>query len=166
MKRKVHKLGADKLVPVPVDLNKLSDVVKHDVVKITEYDDLVKKPNAIQTTNTSNLTVCSCHVTYAFQSESTLYICLNVKELLVRSSSEIWSLSDCNWARTQNPLVRNRTLNHLPKLTSDWDVFWVLICTVHLIVYSCNVTYAFQSESTLCSCLNIQELPAWSRCEI
>ena len=81
LKRKVHRLDADKLVPVPVDLNKLSDVVKHDVVKITEYDDLVKKPNAIQTTNTSNLTVCSCHVTYAFQSESTLYICLNVNSL-------------------------------------------------------------------------------------
>ena len=35
------------------------------------------------------LTVCSCHVTYAFQSESTLYSCLNVKELLVRSRREI-----------------------------------------------------------------------------
>ena len=30
----------------------------------------------------NNMTVCSCHVTYAFQSESTLYSCLNVKELL------------------------------------------------------------------------------------
>ena len=28
------------------------------------------------------LTVCSYHVTYAIQSESTLYICLNIKELL------------------------------------------------------------------------------------
>ena len=28
------------------------------------------------------LTVCSYHVTYAFRSESTLYSCLNVKELL------------------------------------------------------------------------------------
>ena len=36
-----------------------------------------------------NLTVYSCHVTYAFQSESTLYICLNVKELLARSRREI-----------------------------------------------------------------------------
>ena len=36
-----------------------------------------------------SLTVCSCHVTYAFQSESTLYICLNVKELLVRNRHEI-----------------------------------------------------------------------------
>ena len=36
-----------------------------------------------------NLTVCSCHVTYAFQSESTLYSCLDVKELLARSRREI-----------------------------------------------------------------------------
>ena len=28
------------------------------------------------------VTVCSCHVTYVFQSESTLYSCLNVKERL------------------------------------------------------------------------------------
>ena len=89
MKRKVHKLDVDKLVPVPVDLNKLSDVIQNDVVKKTEYDDLVKKPNAIQTTNTSNSTVCFCHVTYPFQSESTVYICLNVKELLARSRREI-----------------------------------------------------------------------------
>ena len=33
--------------------------------------------------------VCSCHVTYTFQSESTLYSCLNVKELLARSRREI-----------------------------------------------------------------------------
>ena len=35
------------------------------------------------------LTVCYYHVTYAFQSESTLYSCLNVKELLARSRREI-----------------------------------------------------------------------------
>ena len=35
------------------------------------------------------LTVCSYHVTYAFQSESTLYSCLNVKELLARSRRKI-----------------------------------------------------------------------------
>ena len=33
--------------------------------------------------------VCFYHVTYAFQSESTLYSCLNVKELLARSRREI-----------------------------------------------------------------------------
>ena len=36
-----------------------------------------------------NLTVCSCHVTYAFESESTIYSCLNVKELLARSRRQI-----------------------------------------------------------------------------
>ena len=35
------------------------------------------------------LTVRSYHVTYAFQSESTLYSCLNFKELLARSRREI-----------------------------------------------------------------------------
>ena len=57
--------------------------------------------------NFTNLlsTVCFHHVTYAFQNESTLYSCLNVKELLVGSRHKIWSLSDCNWTRTQNHLV-------------------------------------------------------------
>ena len=35
------------------------------------------------------MSVCSCHVMYAFESESTLYSCLNVKELLARSRREI-----------------------------------------------------------------------------
>ena len=33
MKTKVDKLDVDKLVPVPADLRKQSDVVKNDVVK-------------------------------------------------------------------------------------------------------------------------------------
>ena len=33
LKTEVHKLDIDKLVPVPVDLSKLCDVVKNDVVK-------------------------------------------------------------------------------------------------------------------------------------
>ena len=65
---------------------------------------------------TVHLTVCSCHVMYAFQSESTLSSCLNAKKLLARSRRAIWNLSDCNWTRIQNHLVRKRTLNHLPKL--------------------------------------------------
>ena len=34
------------------------------------------------------LTVCSCHVTYAFQSESTLYSCLNVKNSLLEADAK------------------------------------------------------------------------------
>ena len=42
MKSKVDKLGIDKLVPVPVDLNKLSNVVKNDVVKRDVCNDSIK----------------------------------------------------------------------------------------------------------------------------
>ena len=62
------------------------------------------------------LTVCSYHVKYAFQSESTLFSWLNVKELLARNRREIRSLSDCNWTRIHNHLVCKRTLKHLAKL--------------------------------------------------
>ena len=55
MKSKLGKLDVDKLVPVPVDLSKLSDVVKNDVVKNTEYNELVKEVNTIQTNGTSIL---------------------------------------------------------------------------------------------------------------
>ena len=51
LKTEVDKLNIDKLVPVPVDLSKLSDVVKNDVVKKTEYSKLVIKVDSIDTTN-------------------------------------------------------------------------------------------------------------------
>ena len=41
----------DKLAPVPVDLSKLSDVVKNDVVKKTVFDNLVAKVNNIDTSD-------------------------------------------------------------------------------------------------------------------
>ena len=49
LKTEVDKLDIDKLVPVPVDLSKLSDVVKNDVVKKTVYNKLVAKLNSIDT---------------------------------------------------------------------------------------------------------------------
>ena len=51
LKTEVDKLDIDKLVPVPVDLSKLSDVVKNDVVKKTEYNKLVTKVDNIGTSN-------------------------------------------------------------------------------------------------------------------
>ena len=44
-------LGIDKLAPVSVDLSKLSDVVKNDIVKKTVYDKLAAKVNSIDTSN-------------------------------------------------------------------------------------------------------------------
>ena len=49
LKTEVKKIDIDKLVPVPVDLSKLSDVVKYDVVKKTVYDKLVAKVTSIDT---------------------------------------------------------------------------------------------------------------------
>ena len=51
LKTEVDKLYIDKFVPVPVDLNKLSDVVKNDVVKKTVYDKLVAKVTDIDTSD-------------------------------------------------------------------------------------------------------------------
>ena len=49
LKTVVDKLDIDKLVPVPVDLSKLSYVVKNEVVKNTVYDKVVTKENNIGT---------------------------------------------------------------------------------------------------------------------
>ena len=46
-KSEVDKLDIDKLVTVPVDLSKLSNIVKNEVVKKTVYDKLVTKVNNI-----------------------------------------------------------------------------------------------------------------------
>ena len=49
LKSEVDKLDIDKLKPVPTDLSKLSDVVKNDVVKKTDYNKLVTKVDNIDT---------------------------------------------------------------------------------------------------------------------
>ena len=43
LKSKVDKLDGDKVVPVPVDLSKLSEVIKNDVIKKDAYDANIKK---------------------------------------------------------------------------------------------------------------------------
>ena len=50
LKTEVDKIDADKLKTVPVDLAKLSKVVKNDVFKKTEYSKLVTKVDNIDTT--------------------------------------------------------------------------------------------------------------------
>ena len=49
LKTEAEKLDIDKLVAVSVDLSKLSDVVKSDVIKKTVYDKLVAKVTSIDT---------------------------------------------------------------------------------------------------------------------
>ena len=51
LKTEIDKIDTAKLKTVPNDLAKLSNVVKNDVVKKTEYNKLVTKVNGIDTAN-------------------------------------------------------------------------------------------------------------------
>ena len=51
LKTEVDKIDADNLKTVPVDLAKLSNIVKNDVVKKTEYNSLKTKVDNIDPTN-------------------------------------------------------------------------------------------------------------------
>ena len=84
---------------------------------------------------TVHLTVCSYHVMYVFQSESTL--CLNVKELLAQNSCDIWSLSDWNGTWTHSHLVRKWTLNHLDSL---WNAYFNKVSNLYFWTYWRNST--------------------------
>ena len=55
LKSKIDKLDIGKLEITPVVLSELSNVVKNNVVKKTEYTELVKKGNDISSTDTSIL---------------------------------------------------------------------------------------------------------------
>ena len=48
LKTEVDKLDIDKFVPVPVNLSKVRNVVKNDVVKKAVYDKLAAKVNNIR----------------------------------------------------------------------------------------------------------------------
>ena len=58
LKTEVKKLDIDKLTPIPIDLAKLSNLVKNDVVKKTIYDKLVAKVNNIDATGFVLKTKC------------------------------------------------------------------------------------------------------------
>ena len=55
LKSEIDKLDIAKLKITPDDLSMLIDVVKNELVKKTVYDELCRKVNDIQTTDTSNL---------------------------------------------------------------------------------------------------------------
>ena len=51
LKIEFDKLNIDKLAPVSVDLNKLRDLVKNDVVKKTVYGKMAAKVNNVDTSD-------------------------------------------------------------------------------------------------------------------
>ena len=91
----------------------------------------------------------------------TLYY-LNAMKLLARSTREIWSLNECIWTRNKKHVACKEHSTICPIWPNVVAVFSILICTVHLNVRFCLVTYAFHSETRLYSCLNDMEFPAWS----
>ena len=62
LKTEVDKLNIDKFATAPVDLSKLSNVVKIEVVKKTEYDKLVTKVNNINTSDFVVKTNCNTKI--------------------------------------------------------------------------------------------------------
>ena len=58
LKAEIDKLDIDKLTPVPDDLAKLSNVVKNDAVKKTEYNKLVIKIINIDIIDIDNIEFC------------------------------------------------------------------------------------------------------------
>ena len=78
--------------------------------------------------------IVSCyHVTYAFQSESTLYICLNVKELLARNRCDIQHFVYVN---LNKPLLRLQTTNE--------SVAEVKLRNTHVALFSLDLRNKFE----------------------
>ena len=89
-------------------------------------------------------TVFSYHIRYAFQSESTLYSCLNVKELLAQSRLKIWTLIDCNWTVkcTVQISTHNITQNHY------WFsyIIWLFFSFIQWVENFQRKTWGFMSQ--------------------
>ena len=76
-------------------------------------------------------------------------ICLDIKALLARSRSHIWSLSNSKEIWTQNRSVRKRTLNYWASLAKWLSRVVSIYLYVALTVWYFYVTYEFHSESAL-----------------
>ena len=86
------------------------------------------------------------YVMYAFENESTLCSCLNVKELRAQNRHNIWSLSDSNGTQTHNHLVHKQTLC---ELLSVWCI-WLYVIIMSQTLFRVNLhSESFQNESTL-----------------
>ena len=101
------------------------------------------------------------HVTCAFQSQSTLYISLNVKKLLGQNRHDIWNVSDSKGVWTHDHLVRGLWV-WIP-LLSTWCFFLIVkhilfdlhSNIVNLKLYFGNVSDMFSiNDSTISSIIS------------
>ena len=97
------------------------------------------------------LPACYHYFTYALQSESILYTCINVKEPISGNRCVILSLSDKNEIWNSIHLVRKWTLNHLDRLDKYWAVLYgtFLYCVFDCMLLSCHVSVS-EWICTLC----------------
>ena len=72
-----------------------------------------------------DLTVCSYYVMYSFQSESTLYSCLNAMEFLAWNRHDIWNLSDYSGTR----------MHHRDKYSQYSSIIWLVWLNGWVLVY-------------------------------
>ena len=100
-----------------------------------------------------NMTARHHHVAYEFQSESTLYSCLNVKELLAWNRPHIWNLSDSKGIQTHKHLVRIQILNNLAKLAKWWS------CCEYLSVRCIWLYVSIMSHTSFR--MNLHSIVAW-----
>ena len=109
-----------------------------------------------------HLIVCCYHVTYGFQSESTLYSLHECQG--ARSRHHIWSLSASKGIRTDHQLVLEQTLNHLAKLAKRFmcvvSILFVRCIWLYVIIMS-HTSFKMNSHSVVCP--NVKELLALRR---
>ena len=107
--------------------------------------------------------ILSLYVMSCTSSESALWLTLYQGTHCLKHAQYLefkWQQQD------SNPQLLTTTYNHNPNWPNDWASLWVLTCSTHLTVCHYHVTYTFQSESTLCSCLNVKELLTQNRHDI
>ena len=85
LKSGTDKLDIDNLETIPVNLSKLSDVVKNEVVEKTGYNELFRKVNPIQTTDTSILVKKSNYDTKIGEIEKKILIMIILNILLLKN---------------------------------------------------------------------------------
>ena len=86
-----------------------------------------------------HLTVCYYLVTYAFQSESILYICLNVKEVLAQNRCDIWHLGGLALSGHTKPDVWPSKLSFLGHHHYAKNLRHLFPPEILMIKESCNV---------------------------
>ena len=90
---------------------------------------------------TSLLTVCLyVHVTHVFQSEFTLYSCLNIKELLARTRCDIWQIDELF------SVFRDLTGSFLER---NWKLHLSSVRRVKSIFFSFSLYKLYSTETSL-----------------